>query len=1599
MKKIINRSILLNFFFYIILFILLTNVHANASNGLCARVKIQIHQEMTFERQAFNAHMRINNGFDAIVLQNVNVDILFSDEDGKHVVGTSDPNNTDATFFYRIDTMDNIDDVGGNGTVHAATSADIHWLIIPAYNASNGLESGTLYYVGATLTYTINGEKHVINVIPDYIFVNPMPLLKVDYFLPRDLEADDAFTNQIEPEVPFYLGVRVSNIGHGTANKLKIESAQPKIIENDLDLLIGFSLVGSEVNGEKATDSLLVNFGDIAPNTSGTARWIMKCSLSGEFIDFYAEYTHADELGGELTSLIEDVHTHFLLRDVLVDLPGRDHIRDFLAKDGAVIRVFESDNLETEVINQSSRSTLEKKGNNYTLTTPETSGFMFVQLPDPFNGTNAIYTATRSDGKVINPNNVWLSKCKDLSNNWRYFFNLFDVNTTTEYYIQFKNNAHEANAPVMQFIPDRFRVEGQQLSFIVETSDPDGNQLELYAYPLPVGSSFVDKGNGEGIFDWKTKIGQAGKYPVTFSVTDGKFITQRQATLIICSISDTDCDGMNDEWELKHFGSLDRDGTGDYDHDGFTDLEEYVNKTDPTKPDNIVLNPVADAGPDQKVLTNKTVHLNGLNTTQGDAIIKDYLWQQVAGPQIIISTPNNITTTFISPKQTEAGGVPITFQLKITDKNELVSYDSCIINVSNDNIPPQANAGSDQTIKETTDYTITLDGTNSTDEDGTIETWFWYQLTGPSVNLSDVTSAKSEFVLPDNIGQDGDVMIFQLTVIDDQGLKSQDICIVNIAPNNTSPQAIAGEDQEIISGSKLILDASSSYDTDDSISAYRWFQTYGPPVVMSDPTNEKPVISIPKVLSKKILKFRLIVTDTAGFQSKDVCKVVIHPSNRPPVAEAGESITAYEKNNVRLDGSNSYDPDGDPISFFWKQLSVPDVILSDPNDVQPVFVAPEVDSSEKLTLVFELSVEDNDGLVSKDTCICYILDKDENEQKTIFVGPKEMFTTIQSAIDASKDGYMIIVKDGTYIENVIVHKELSIISENGAVSTIVTAENKNKHVFSIEKNNVKIEGFTIYGATEKGKSGIYINKKLTGCKIIKNLCGLDSNRKNYNGIYAALLNKSTISDNKCCANFNGIILENSRENRIINNENYLNTSNGIHLIYSIKNECIKNILYKNQNGFNLFYSYSNQLIKNQLNENFINGVRLEKSFYNVLIANQFFDNTIYNLSINKLSYYNKIFLNSFSNNAEHNIFSDCVNTWNSLSKLNYTFSGYHYKGYLGNYYSQQKHEDTNNDGIVDTSFDLPGLEYFDYYPLSSTPDNYILTEDFYEAKPLLSLINGINESSIKKLDHQLTSFQNDFSNARSLIDVYLNNLANHHQNEKKSQSIHIAFDKIPPYGNRIQNLKGHITTIDNQIQYQIVVYSFLNYWQLKKIRTEKKQTNHSHWVCDITTLPGDEFATQIAAFLLPKTNRIPEIVNSKKIPTYLYKNSFSFIQTERNPYISVTQIPEYNNRIIDIQGIITNISYSDHYIAVYTYNTVWKVKPYQDKLQTSISSSGLWNCDITTDAFDQHASIIQVFLFPKNYYPPTQSSYKQLPEELFENTIKSIRIIRDFRLQ
>lgn len=95
--------------------------------------------------------------------------------------------------------------------------------------------------------------------------------------------------------------------------------------------------------------------------------------------------------------------------------------------------------------------------------------------------------------------------------------------------------------------------------------------------------------------------------------------------------------------------------------------------------------------------------------------------------------------------------------------------------------------------------------------------------------------------------------------------------------------------------------------------------------------------------------------------------MTVPAQNRSPIAEAGTNQTVSSGSRVTLNGSGSNDPDGDPITYQWRQSSGIDVGLQC-STAQCAFTAPDV-TGDTITLAFELTVADSSGLFDSDTCL------------------------------------------------------------------------------------------------------------------------------------------------------------------------------------------------------------------------------------------------------------------------------------------------------------------------------------------------------------------------------------------------------------------------------------------------------------------------------------------------------------------------------------------------------------------------------------------------------------------------------------------------------
>jgi len=121
-----------------------------------------------------------------------------------------------------------------------------------------------------------------------------------------------------------------------------------------------------------------------------------------------------------------------------------------------------------------------------------------------------------------------------------------------------------------------------------------------------------------------------------------------------------------------------------------------------------------------------------------------------------------------------------------------------------------------------------------------------------------------------------------------------------------------------------------------------------------------------------------------------------------------------------------------------------------------------------------------------------------------------------------------------------------------------------------------------------------------------------------------------------------------------------------------------------------------------------------------------------------------------------------------------------------------------------------------------------------------------------------------FDNAKAYIEV--------------TRQPELGFESVPPHGvlNK-KKIKGWADV--NLKEKKIAVYIYIpdTGWLKKPNTCELKKKK---WKCEVVTDDGDQCATEIVAFLLPKDYDPPLISGESTIPCELYENSDSFVKTK-----------------------------------------------------------------------------------------------------------------------
>ncbi len=294
--------------------------------------------------------------------------------------------------------------------------------------------------------------------------------------------------------------------------------------------------------------------------------------------------------------------------------------------------------------------------------------------------------------------------------------------------------------------------------------------------------------------------------------------------------------------------------------------------------------PVADAGSDQLIAPDGTVHLDGSRSVDPDGLIRSFSWQ-VQGQQY---REEKITHRFDRPGQYQVG-------LTVVDNDGASHSDSLIVTVNNSPVARMQALSRVEPGRE-----IQFDAAGSTDADGSITTYTWDFGDG---GKGEGRQVKHVYAEPGRYQA-------VLKVDDGSGAVNETAIARQVIAVNFSPKAEAGKDIHTCE-QLLSFDGSASTDPDQDSLSYHW--DFGDRST-GQGVNVSHHFSLPG-----LYPIRLRVDDNTGLGNSSDSKQVFVQINHPPEAVIrtdGELFCVGEY--VLFDGMLSRDLEGGPLRYVWE---------------------------------------------------------------------------------------------------------------------------------------------------------------------------------------------------------------------------------------------------------------------------------------------------------------------------------------------------------------------------------------------------------------------------------------------------------------------------------------------------------------------------------------------------------------------------------------------------------------------------------------------------------------------------------------------------------
>ncbi|MEZ5291134.1 MAG: PKD domain-containing protein [Vicinamibacterales bacterium] len=336
--------------------------------------------------------------------------------------------------------------------------------------------------------------------------------------------------------------------------------------------------------------------------------------------------------------------------------------------------------------------------------------------------------------------------------------------------------------------------------------------------------------------------------------------------------------------------------------------------------------PHADAGPDQTARVGEPVRLSGLGSTDADGDALHYAWairSAPSGSRASLSVRRGLETAFVPDRRGR-----YVVRLVVSDGAAASRPAEVVIDTAN-SAPVGRPQGPAHAAVGTT---VSLDGSASTDVDGDVLAYRWALTTvpaGSAATLSDPGAVAPAF----SVDRPG-LYVAQLIVAD--GMAEAAPATVAIVTGNAAPVARTRSGYSVPVGQVAVLDGSPSSDPDGDALAYRW-------ALVSRPAGSAATLSDPRTVMPNLLVDQpgvyvaQLVVDDGQAESAPATMAVFNPL-APPVAVA--AIGSTVGTTITLDGTGSFDPDGDPLTYAWALIATPAgsaAALSNPTSPTPSF--------------------------------------------------------------------------------------------------------------------------------------------------------------------------------------------------------------------------------------------------------------------------------------------------------------------------------------------------------------------------------------------------------------------------------------------------------------------------------------------------------------------------------------------------------------------------------------------------------------------------------------------------------------------------------------